>query len=184
MSNDPRPLNASLKNPCERWHVTMLPPAGVPLLPAGLALPPDVATFYEHCGGIVIEHEGDPLTILPPAAVKRANPIIVGDDCADDPSFNWFVIAEYSHNYVTLDLNPDTAGRCYDSFWDRHAMRGYCRVLARSFTEFLELMARSPRDTPVYWEGVFADGKSFPGFGDAYDTPGDQPSADDDPVPL
>ncbi len=142
---------------------------GQPALSEGLNLPPDLMDYYGRYGQIVIEpEECNSLTVLPASRFVRANPVLVGQTITDDRSHNWFVLAEYTGEYITIDLNPDTLGRCYDSFWDRHAVKGSCPIIAGSFTEFLELISKSlsTDGDPFYWEGG-----RIGSLGDAYDLP-------------
>lgn len=151
---------------CHRWKSKVIPPTGLPSVPPQLSLPDDLMKFYSLAGGMVIDQDGAfELHIVSPENMIRANPVICDIEGADDYSFNWFILASYRLQYVTIDLNQSGLGRCYDSFWDCHAVRGSCTVLARSFTEFLERVATTKHDAPVFWQEL-----GFSGFGDAYDT--------------
>jgi hypothetical protein len=69
-----------------------------------------------------------------------ANPLIVGEPCEEDRSYDWFVIANDGNGeYLTIGLVPERVGRCYDSFFDRHGIPGSCPVVATSFTDLLRL---------------------------------------------
>lgn len=166
-------INDIVNSIVNNYKATLLPSHGLPNIPEDLALPNDLRDFYNFCGGIVISPpESTELSILQINDFERANPKILGLDGTEDKSFNWFTLAEYGGEYVTIDLNKNTLGRCYDSFWDRHAIRGSCRIIARSFTEFLSLILKnSETNTPIYWEG-----SSYFSLGDAYDTDSDSPT--------
>jgi antitoxin YokJ len=141
-----------------------IPPQGLPDLPAGLTLPDDVRVFYEAVGGAVLFPDAEyAIEIVRPDGFVRANPVIIGEQCVDDITFDWFIIAESGDQYVTIDLHPDRRGRCYDSFWDRHGVVGDCTIVAASFTDLLERLLAS-RGATWYWLG-----DDFSSLGDAYD---------------
>lgn len=138
-------------------------PSGLPSTD-GYALPEDLKAFYTKCGGIRFFIGRDyPIAIVPPAEFVRANPVIAAVDDPGDRSDDWFIVAKEGGQYVTLDLNPDRHGRCYDSFWDRHAVAGSSTIIASSFTDLLQKIASSSGD------GWFWLAPDFLGHGDAYD---------------
>jgi antitoxin YokJ len=142
----------------------VLPGVGQPKIPEGVRLPADLSAFYGMCGGIELFHTDNyGIRIVSASEFIRANPVIVGDDCADDISYDWFIIARAHEQYVTIDTNPQRLGRCYDSFWDRHGVPGECPVIAMSFLELFESLLRS---RGAYWYWLQND---FQGKGDAYD---------------
>jgi len=105
-----------------------------------------------------------PIKVVGLAEFKRANPIIVGEDAADDASHNWFIIAHDNHSqYITIDLSKNKQGYCYDSFWDRHGVAGEQAVVAKSFTELLQCLYRA-KGQSLYWTE-----QGFQSLGDAYD---------------
>lgn len=141
------------------------PAAGAPPLPSSCALPDDLQLFYKLCGGLILFGESAyGMEVVGPAEFVRANPAIVGEDDVDDPSHDWFIVGQWEEQYVTVDLAPSRLGRCYDSFWDRHASPGNCPVIAQSFTDFL---AQSLDNGGEYWYWLQDD---FPSLGDAYDS--------------
>lgn len=140
------------------------PPAGMPVLAAGQTIPIDVAAFYAVCGGASLFH-GEPysLEIVPPTHFAKANPIIAGVEVPGDPSEDWYIFARNGEQFVSIDCGSKWNGRCYDSFWDRHAVAGSCPVVARSFSEFVrESLKRGGRG--YYWLE-----HGFESLGDAYD---------------
>jgi hypothetical protein len=138
------------------------PPAGIPSV--GLPLPADVEEFFELCGGAKLFIGADyAITIVSPDEFIRANPVIVGEDATDDISYDWFVIAKDGGQYITIDLNRSRFGRCYDSFWDRHAVAGECQIVANSFERLLEQLVEG-NGTYQYWLQ-----NDFQSLGDAYD---------------
>ena len=145
---------------------------GLPIMLDDYVLPADLHEFYRFCGGVEL-YRNSPghVEILPSERVILANPILLPGltpeqyaTSAGDISWSWYIIAhDYSGNYLTIDLSKERLGRCYDSFFDRHAMPGYCPIIARSFTELLTRLFENQRGYP-YWE--------LPDFilmGDAYD---------------
>ena len=141
------------------------PPSGIPSIPATVQLPDDVRAFYERAGGAMLFQQRDfSIEVVPAAEFVRANPIIRLCDGEYDISFDWFIIARSGRTqYVTIDCNPQRLGHCYDSFWDVHALRGDSRVIAVSFTEFLDRFLNNTDDI-WYWTR-----DDFVPHGDAYD---------------
>jgi hypothetical protein len=140
------------------------PSVGLPVIPGGLSLPEDLRLFYEVCGGVeLFRDEGYSMEIVPPGEFCRANPVIVGDPCEDDQSFDWFIVGRSGLQVVTVDLSAERLGRCYDSFWDRHGLVGECTVIAKDFSEFLVRYFESDGKY-LYWLEP-----DFVNYGDAYD---------------
>lgn len=148
------------------------PALGLPEVAAGHVLPDDLIEFYKLCGGVsLFSSSAYSMEIVPPDRLVLANPVIFIGVSVDqlrqsrnDISWSWYIIGEgENRQYLTIDLAPDRLGRCYDSFWDTHAMPGYSPIIARSFTELLAgLLANQGRHW--YW--------LQPGFtpvGDAYE---------------
>jgi hypothetical protein len=144
---------------------SVLPPIGIPTVGSKYSLPEDVSLFYSACGGALLYEQSEfPALIVPPDHVVPANPIIVGEECEDDISAAWHIIVDdLKGNYLTVDLSPPRLGRCYDSFFDRHAVRGSCPIIARSFSELFE---RLWRNGGKHWYWLEPD---FVPIGDAYD---------------
>jgi hypothetical protein len=142
---------------------TIFPTTGQPS--ASLLIPDDLHRFYTLCGGAVLfENSMYPLLISPPDQLISANEVIVGELSGDDPSDNWYVVAKSGEEQlVSIDMNPEKLGRCYDSFWDRHAVVGSCSVVALSFSEFLR-RALEAGGAELYWLS-----SNFTPLGDAYD---------------
>lgn len=103
------------------------------------------------------------ITLVSPKDFVKANPVIAGVEGSGDLSADWFIVAKSGEQYVTIDLDPNRLGRCYDSFWDRHAVAGSCPVIARSFRELVEKLIGS-RGKQFFW--TLPD---FVSYGDAYD---------------
>ncbi|MDJ1472405.1 SMI1/KNR4 family protein [Cytophagaceae bacterium DM2B3-1] len=135
----------------------------IPRPPEGLLLPEDIILFYTHCGGVeLFPNKNYSMKIVAPQDFVRANPIIAGTDGEDDRSYNWFIIGESGSQYITIDLAQERLGRCYDSFWETHALKGNCPVIATSFTELLESLYQHKGE---YWYWLRDD---FHSLGDAY----------------
>nr|WP_314804432.1 SMI1/KNR4 family protein [uncultured Capnocytophaga sp.] len=128
-------------------------PKGEPILPNGLSLPDDLLFFYKTMGSLVLfPREDFYLEVVSPFEFVRANPIIAGEDWSEDINYNWFIIAKadgFGGQYITIDLGNDRTGFCYDSFWDKY-VNFECPIIAKSFTEFLEL-AYSTKGKEWYW---------------------------------
>lgn len=142
---------------------TVTPPQGQPITP--LPLPKDLQRFYDICGGVMLfENSAAPLQISSPEHFVPSNQVLIGYLVGNDPSDNWYLIGKSGEEQlVSLDLNPQRLGRCYDSFWDRHGVVGSCSVVALSFSEFLQ-HALSARGSELYWLST-----KFAPLGDAYD---------------
>lgn len=145
------------------------PPQGLPQVERH-ELPLDVLQFYSLCGGVDLFSDADyPYTIVSPGELVRANPIIIQNfwqDWEDDISAGWYIIAsDPDSQYLTIDLNPQRLGRCYDSFIGRHAVPGNCPIIAISFTDLLNRLIESEGQYPYWLASAFAS------LGDAYDEP-------------
>ena len=138
--------------------------AGPPTTAPG-SLPDDLSRFYAMCGGIDLHRSGDyPISIVGPSEFVRAIPVIAGVEGEDDISYNWYIIARNGMQFVTIDCDDSRLGKCYDSFWDQHAIRGSVPIIALSFTELLKRLL-SGGGRHWYWlQG------GFPSYGDAYDS--------------
>jgi hypothetical protein len=147
-------------------------PTGLPVTHNEHVLSEDLREFYSRCGGVSLYRTSPKrIGILPPERVVLANPLLwpgitteQAATSAGDISWSWYVIAyDYGGNYLTIDLSKERLGRCYDSFFDRHAMPGYCPIIARSFTDLLTRLVDNQQAYP-YWELP-----DFVSMGDAYD---------------
>ena len=142
---------------------TISPPAALPGV-HGYSLPPDLIAFYSECGGAeLFQNEAYGITLVAPSEFVKANPVIAGVEGGDDISADWFIIAKSGQQYVTIDLNTARLGRCYDSFWDRHAVAGSCPIIANSYTEFVWRLIQS-RGQIWFWTSP-----DFISYGDAYE---------------
>jgi hypothetical protein len=143
----------------------VLPPAGMPVF-AGYNLPDDVLAFYSACGGLEFYSDlAYGMDIVSPSNFTRANPVIRGCQGEGDISYDWFIVAKKGEQYITIDLGRERFGRCYDSFWDRHALRGSSPIIALSFRELIERLINSKGE---HWYWLRSD---FRPYGDAYQRP-------------
>jgi hypothetical protein len=147
-------------------------PTGLPLIREEHMVPEDLHEFYNLCSGVSLYRKSPKrIRIVPPEGVAQANPLLLpgltpgqASASANDISWSWYIIAhDYGGNYLTIDLSKQRLGRCYDSFFDRHAMPGYCPIIALSFTELLTRLIENQSEYP-YWEL-----SNFVSSGDAYD---------------
>lgn len=144
----------------------VFPPQGVPIPQPGHRLPHDLRRVYTLCGGLILFENADyALVIVPPERCALANPVIVGQGAEDnDISSSWYIVADDGNgDYLTIDLSQERLGRCYDSFFDRHAVAGSCPIIALSFTDLLTHLYENGGD---YWYWLRPD---FVSLGDAYD---------------
>lgn len=111
------------------------------------------------------------MDIVPPSRFVLANPVIfIGvsknelNETGVDISWSWYIVGEgENRQYITIDLSFERLGRCYDSFWDSHAMPGYTPIVARSFTDLLSDLLLN-RGKHWYWLQP-----DFRPIGDAYE---------------
>lgn len=141
------------------------PSKGIPAIEEAYTLPDDIREFYDLCGGVSLFTSAENVVnIVPPDEFILANPVIVGERCEEDITADWYIVANDGNgDYLTVDLNKDRVGRCYDSFWDRHGVVGECAIIAISFTDLLERLVDN-KGQRWYW---LRDG--FNSLGDAYD---------------
>ena len=148
----------------------VLSPNGLPKIHSKQVLPKDLEDFYTQCGGIKFFIGSDyEMEIVPANEIKLSNPKILpegweADIPMDDISNDWYVVAQAGiEQVISIDLNKERLGKCYDSFWDIHASPGESSVVAASFVELLEKMLKCQGG---YWFWLAND---FVSLGDAYD---------------
>ena len=142
-------------------------PIGFPMLKKGHIIPKDMKEFYSICGGIIcyVEEGGFPMEILSPVDIRHANSVLIGEECENDISYTWYLIADAEDgNYISIDCSESRLGRCYESFEYSHAVKGHCPVIAMSFTELLVRILNYKGDY-FFWK----DNPQFNVHGDAYD---------------
>ena len=142
-------------------------PCGLPQIENNHTIPKDVKEFYFLCGGIecYIKEGGFPLSILSPDNIISTNVLLFKTNYPNDISFSWYTIADaYDGNYISIDFDIKRLGRCYESFEYSHASKGYCPIIALSFTELLINIITYTGDY-FYWK----DNIKFKSHGDGYD---------------
>ncbi|KRE64166.1 SMI1/KNR4 family protein [Paenibacillus sp. Soil750] len=129
------------------------------------SLPSDLKRFYEICGGVILfENKDYSCKIVRTEEFVFSNPVIVGEQVDEDISSHWYIIGHDGNgDYISIDLHPDRLGKCYDSYWDRHAVSGNCPVIAKSFTDLLNKLVQNNGER-WYWLK-----EDFKTLGDAYD---------------
>jgi hypothetical protein len=139
-------------------------PVGMPIIREGHLFPEDLRSFYTLCGGVRLFKGRDyAVTLVSPRQFVAANPVIVGDVVEDDISSTWYIIADDGNGeYLTIDLSRERLGRCYDSFFDCHAVAGSCPIIAPSFTDLLMHLYENQGQ---YWYWLRPN---FTPIGDAY----------------
>jgi hypothetical protein len=140
------------------------PPRGVPSVRPGEALGRELEEFYRTCGGLSLFAASEyGVEIAGPESFSRANLEIVGREVPDDLTDSWYVLARAaSGERLTIDCHPARVGRCHDSFWDSHGVRGSCPIIALSLAELLSRLLAA-RGKHWYW---LED--DWHGHGDAY----------------
>lgn len=147
-------------------------PSGFSIINERHSLPNDLHQFYQFCRGLTLgEDTKYPIAIVPPIRCVQANPIFLGDVTGlaqqaqgDDISWSWYIIADCSNgDYLTIDLDQDRLGRCYDSFHETYGLVGEMPIIATSFTG---LLTRLYKNREQYWYWLQSD---FVSLGDAYD---------------
>jgi len=148
------------------------PAQGLPNIEKTHIIPGEVVEFYTLCGGVSLyKTSAYSIEIVHPNELVLANPVIyngVEEDALEasksDISWSWYIIGTgQNRQFVTIDFAPERVGRCYDSFWDSHAMPGYSPIIARSFNELLD---RLIQNQGKHWYWLQPDFKSI---GDAYE---------------
>lgn len=127
------------------------------------------------CGGATLYDRSEyAVDIVGPQEFILANPAIFLDVFGkpsemdmrkkENISWSWYIVGKgNSGEYIVIDLDEARLGRCYYSFWDRHAMKGYSPIIAVSFTDLLQRLIENKGER-WYWEQP-----GFKSLGDAYD---------------
>jgi len=143
----------------------VLPSSGFPKGISSEASHSDIVEFYTLCGGILFYPNSEyAIEIVQPKDFVSSNERILGEQY-DDISASWYVIAQSGlEQFISIDLDPDRYGRCYDSFYDTHAVAGSCPIIAVSLIDLIQRLFRS---SGAYW--YWLDDQKFESIGDAYD---------------
>ncbi len=152
-----------------RADCRFLPSTRFPVVPSGLQLPPDLIAFYQRFSEArLFSDDGyDPRChIVKPEELIQVGEAIMGEPTTTGIERSWYAIADVRDgNYFGIDLLPQRLGRCYDCFHETYGSPGYCKVIALSFTELLNSLAKAG-DEP-FWLAA-----GFRGYGDAYEGSG------------
>lgn len=139
--------------------------AGLPKISDGLCLPDDVKQFYTRFGEARLFGDlMDPRChILPPAQFVQVGLAVCDQETTDPIQRSWYAVAHVQDgNYFAIDLATPRLGRCYDVFHETFYNKPYeCKVIALSFTELLNSVARAGDE--CWW---LADGFDGYGYGD------------------
>ena len=94
---------------------------------------------------------------------------VIWEELEGDISNEWYVVAENfeTSQYITIDMNVDRLGICYDSFYEIHADPDFSPIIAKSFTDLLENLYES-KGMSLYWND-----SNFESLGSAYPDGGD-----------
>lgn len=154
-------------------NCTVLSPSGLPRTNEEHGLPDEIIRFYELCGGVTLFEDAPySVKILQPDEVRQTIPIFWDEEIMEAAresiefkvSSGWYVIADlHDSNFLSVDLNRNRLGRCYQTFWDSYAVIGETPIVASSFSDLLERLLENQGD---YWYFLRDD---FVPLGDAYD---------------
>jgi len=127
------------------------PATFVPPLPASLVLPNDVAAFYGRWSEARLFGPDDPrYHLLPPPEFLQVGYAVCGERSPNPVQHSWFAFAHVRDgNYMAIDCNPSRLGLCYDVFHETAGDPSYCKVVARSLTEFLDSAVRN--ESVAWW---------------------------------
>lgn len=164
-------LNELIQQISTREDCRVFPPAGLPLLhdPAH-RFPDDLLRFYSLCGGVLLWTESDYwMQILGPEDVRPADMVqLSGQDSGDEldkesPTADWYLVARCGDaESISIDLNLQRLGLCYDSSPECFGLPGSSPVVAKSFSE---LVCRLFANEGEYWYWQHPD---FVSLGDAF----------------
>jgi len=147
-------------------------PKKLPEISSQHILPKDLRKFYQLSGGVSLYHSSVySIKIVSANEFLLANNVLFSGinkndllASKEDISWAWYIVGEGENGQlITIDLAPERLGRCYDSFWDCHAMPGYSPIVAKSFTE---LLLRLFENQGNHWFWLQSE---FESYGDAYD---------------
>lgn len=133
-------------------------------------IPNDLKYFYENYETAILNiDEFTEIVITPYRMLKVTNKIlypiddVIWEELEGDISNKWFMIASSKElgQYISIDLDKERLGYCYDSFIETHANPDESPIVAKSFTELLERLVSNIKEW--YWLN-----DSFESYGDAY----------------
>lgn len=135
-------------------------------------LPEDILYFFNNYGGIELFLDKPyGIKIVGGHNFNKSNNVIFPKDSImwdyidNDISNDWYIIAksEQLGQYISIDLNEERIGQCYDSFIETHTDPDFTFIIAKSFTELLENLYYSKGE---YW---FWLNKNFKNYGNPYE---------------
>jgi hypothetical protein len=153
-----RPLHDVLDGLVARGDCTFGRSRGLPVLPEGLKLPADLAMFYARFGEARLFGRAsdsgrisNPLYhFLPPNAFVQIGLAIIGEETPEPLQRSWYALAHVQDgNYLAIDCYPRRLGYCYDAFHETVCDPSYCKVIARSFTELMNVAAEE--ENRAWW---------------------------------
>ena len=127
-----------------RKDCVFLPSAGLPTLSEGLRLPDDLRRFYERFSEArLFGDRSDPrYHIPPPGEFVQIGFAIYSQPTSNAVQRSWYALAHVRDgNYIAIDCAPSRLGYCYDAFHETLDDLSYCGVIARSFTELMNVAA-------------------------------------------
>ncbi len=141
------------------------PATRLPIVPPDLRLPSDLVAFYERFSEARLFGAAyDPRChVLPPEQFVQVGEAVLAEPTTVGVERSWYTVAHVQDgNYFGIDLLPARLGWCHDCFHETYGIPGYCKVIARSFTELLNHVMEA--GDHAFWLD-----EDFPGYGDAYD---------------
>jgi hypothetical protein len=108
-------------------------------------------TFFIYLSIRIFLRKFYSINIVSPNKFLLANPILLTGISEEalrtskgDISWSWYIVGEGENGqFITIDLSPGRLGRCYDSFWDCHAMPGYSQRidnhLPKYYCDYLQI---------------------------------------------
>lgn len=128
-------------------------------------LPEDIKEFYRHYKTVklFVDKGGWQYRFVSISEMRSVGFDILGTYYKPDDTISWFTICDVMEgNYVAVDLasGKENNWNYIDCFHETFGIPGECKVIAKSFIEFLKRSLHS-RDTLYYLE------KGFKGYGDA-----------------
>lgn len=146
-------------------RVLVHPPAGQPRWPPGVVSPSEVTEFYELCGGVEFldpKHKDyADYRIMKPSEVTDIGTTTCLEAATEPPLSEWFAIGEDDNGeHAAVDVSPRRSGQCYDVFHETYWDPASARIVAVTFSEFLEKLFERGKS---YW---FDEGFVSRYFGD------------------
>jgi hypothetical protein len=147
-----RPLDNILDELQFRDDCTFRPATRLPELPQGLRLPDDLSAFFGRFSEArLFGHPSDPrYHIPPPEEFVQIGIAILGQQTTEPVQQGWYTLADVRDgNYIAIDCHPSRLGYCYDAFHETIHLVSYCKVIAHSFTELMNIAAAAGDD--AWW---------------------------------